>query len=223
MYEFDSCCIIRYDDKDLAKVIEARTHLETTITILKRIIEPEENKLINTINNSYHSHDILEAYLENFLTILDEQFNKLRESMSRYEQDSLVAKINVKSFRERMIDYMYNLIVHPLVAASYDLKHYKGDLHPSITQRELFEYLLFRQFFIAAKIKGSEQRRKVAFSSSDGNVTFTETNILKKGKGKVDNPQMQIRTPPSLNEEDDFMDFPNFEEEQNDTTVAEVL
>jgi len=166
--------------EEIFHLMEAKTCLETSITILKSMIESNENKLIEKVNTRYYSYDILEQYFDNFMSILDAEMKDLNSLISRYR--NTIAKepdltVNIKSFREKLVNYMTNLIILPLINATIIYK--KLDKTNCEDPKERFQYILFREVYISAKIKGSQMRQKVSVATQASNATFQTTNITK--------------------------------------------
>ena len=206
--DFDNLCIMRNEDRDINKLIEAKTRFETGLTLLKSLIEPRENRFISGINEKYDSHDVLVSYLDNLITILDSEQTKMIDSLKlvrdRLIFDSLQNIFN-KSFKEKMHDYVYNLIVIPLLKASTKYIFAQDLFKEEKDKKEIFEYILFREVFIASKIKGSKTRKDSSISGMGSN--FHETNIIKPGRTRsIHQAQFTAQTPPDVPGQE-FNDF----------------
>jgi len=193
-------------------ILEAKSNFETSLTILKGLIEPKNNPLINEINHKHYSSDILEVYFENFMSIIDSDLKLLQDSLTR--RKGVFEEFNpmiVKKIREQLTENMDNLILYPLMKSykiflNLDANNIR-DLPDDITKRDIYEYLLFREVFISAKIKGSSIRQKVSVASQSMNATFHETNITKPPRGSK-TTKIPINyidsTPPDLDDLDDL-------------------
>jgi len=199
-------------ETEVFHLLEAKSNFETSLTILKGLIEPKDNPLINEINQKNYSSDILEVYFENFMSIIDSDLKLLQDSLTR--RKGVFEEFNpmiVKKIREQLTENMDNLILYPLMK-SYKIfmhldKNSIKNLPEDITPKEVYEYLLFREVFISAKIKGSSMRQKVSVASQSMGATFHETNITKSPRGsKVTKlPTNYIdSTPPDLDDLDEL-------------------
>ena len=59
---------------------------------------------------------------------------------------------------------MNTLVVNPLSKSIMDYKIMSRKLDKGENRKEHFEYILFREVFISAKIKGSQERLKMAIT-----------------------------------------------------------
>lgn len=222
--KFCNCCITKNNnEKDVMHVFEARSHLENCINILKSIIEPSDNILIENINAERDSYDIIEKYLENFFAIIDADSEKLKQDIKMARERFIIdymAKIGIKSFMEKLKNSMDNLVLLSLENALKNFAEYKIKYRDKeftfngqvIADRLVFEYILFREFFISAKIKGSSARQKVTISSGAGGVSIHETNITKSRKKPTIQSEEPIESPPNI---EDFSELFGSEEETN--------
>ena len=204
---------IRLFSTEVFHIMEAKSNFETCLTILKGLIEPKDNPLINEINQKHYSFDVLETYFENFLAIIDSDVKLLQDSLTR--RRGLIEEFNpmiVKKIREQLNENMDNLILYPLIKAHRNFvvldKESIKNLPEEVTLRNVFEYLLFREVFISAKIKGSGVRQRVSIASQMAGATFHETNITKSPRGSTKaikiNPALSDSTPPDLDDLDDI-------------------
>ncbi|MEK6882588.1 MAG: hypothetical protein AABY22_23405 [Nanoarchaeota archaeon] len=206
------------EQKSVLSLLEARTFFESCLTIIKGIIEPNDNPLIEKINEKYYTHDALGKYFDIFLTILDYEQKILQDYVteSRKLISPIIIQVAITAFREKLIDYMGNIIVSPLYNAVMEYENNLSNLEKEkIDKKKSFEYMLFRQVFISAKMKGSQDRQKAIMSGRNMGSTFKETNITKIGSGK-DNTQdiNEVQIPPSLESfKDPFILDENEEEE----------
>ena len=208
-------CIYRREEisKTINKLLRAKTNFEVALTLIKGIIEPNENKLIDEINLEYSSHNVLDEYFNNFLSILDVEQKNIQDSIKVNRimggvDDNKILIIN--SFREKIIDYTDTLLVIPLLKSLITFNKYSSVAKGNHDPLNVFEYILFRELFISAKIKGSSTRQKVSLSTASIGSTFHETNITKVGRGSRQGLQARENrdvTPPEINDFDNlFLD-----------------
>lgn len=191
-------------------ILEAKSNFETSLTIIKCLIEPKDNPLINEINQKHYSSDVLEVYFENFMSIIDSDIKLLQDSLTR--RRGIIDEFNpmiVKKIREQLTENMDNLVLYPLMKAYKNFIHLKDsikNLPENITHREIYEYLLFREVFISAKIKGASMRQKVSVASQSVGATFHETNITRSPRASKNKIQVGYTdsTPPDLDDFDEL-------------------
>ncbi|MEM3075071.1 MAG: hypothetical protein QW727_03980 [Candidatus Pacearchaeota archaeon] len=219
-----NCCISKKnEEKNIFSLLEAKTYFESCLTSLKLIIEPNNNSMINKINQEYYSYDAIEKYCGLFLTILDSE----QKELERFAQETrrlvnpIMVSIAIKSFREKLIDYTINLIIMPLYNSikTYQILSYTMS---EKEKRENFEYILFRHVFISSKLKGSQDRQKAKIASQSMGASFKETNITKIGRGKSneDIPVESIKSPPEINSEKFYEIFKHkYNEDEEDEDI----
>ncbi|MBU0959508.1 MAG: hypothetical protein KKB31_06185, partial [Nanoarchaeota archaeon] len=74
----------------------------------------------------------------------------------------------------------------------------------AIDLKDFFEYILLREVFISAKIKGAPSRLKSALSSGRSGASFYEKNIIKKGESKNRTEDTRKRDVPPDTDNIDF-------------------
>jgi hypothetical protein len=133
------------EEKFILLLFEARTCLESSITMVKVLVEPKDNKYIEEVNEKHFSHDILEKYFENFMAILDVEQQKIVSYIedSKKFASPFVVTAAVKTYRERLIDYMENLVLTPIYNAVVSYKNWV-DVKKNENSKDVFEYFLFR-------------------------------------------------------------------------------
>mgnify|MGYP001579733563 CR=1 FL=1 len=191
-----SRCVLRRDNReDVMNILEAISHLEGCISTMKSIIDPDGNPLIDLFNTRHIYGDLLEEYISNMMAIIDLKSQEIKRNIRESEEriiTTYVVTITVKMLSENIRNHLEDLILSPLMNAIRDYKKYQiyfDDKTDSpfrrikkgmeFTKQDLFEYLLFREVFIAVKIKGSTLRQKVATSMSATAPSFHETKIIK--------------------------------------------
>lgn len=192
---FNLCVEIQDQNKAILNLFEAKTYFEVCITVLKSIIE-QDNLRIEKVNEKHSSLDVLEKYIENFMAILDARQEKLYSSVKQSRDSggivtTFTVNISVKSFRETLVDFMNDLVILPLINATKKYRIVSFELEES-KRKEAFEYLLFREIVISAKIKGSTTRQKLTLASDSFGSHFHETNITKVGKSRNQQSQELI-------------------------------
>ena len=205
--QFYNLCLKRTEEeKAILNLFEARMNLESCLTFLKEIIEVHENKLIQKINESHPILDLMDNYYENLFAILDLEEQKLRDYLTESKKlfNPFLITVSIKSFKERLLGYMSDLVLFPLLNA---VTKYKNIINFTEERKVVFEYILFREVYISAKIKGSQARQKLAMASHTLGARFSETNIIKSGKKSL-TPEQQDQLnfiPPKI--EDQFSDM----------------
>ena len=118
------------------------------------------------------------------MSVLDLEQTKLEDDVKESKKiiNAFIIQVGIKNFREKLKDYMENLVVSPLFNAFLTYKNLKN--LKSENKKEIFEYILFREVFISAKIKGSETRQKLKASARSMGSSFHETNVIKQGRSK---------------------------------------
>jgi len=193
-------------EKNILKVFEAKACFETALTMVKGLIEPETNDMIDKLNKDQMNmnYDKIKDYFDNLLAILDKEGESLKTQVSVSNgkiQPSYMARVYLTSYREKLKDYMSNLIVYPFINASRYYKILDKKIKEDESRIKIFEYLLFREVFISAKIKGSSIRHKSG--SAIGNATFHETNAYKITKPR----DSTMNDKPLLEVEEEFPDL----------------
>lgn len=210
--KFYNACILKNDIKrNLFKLAEAKSHLLSSLNILKNKIESENNELINNFKmQNQNIQKDLDEYFENFLSSIDSNQRQLIKDIQNSD-DKLIGGLTVpssiKNFMEELKDGMENIILYPLMMASriFSQNDFENDLK-SHSKKAIFRFILFRCVLISAKIKGSEKRQKTAISSGSTGATFQEHNIIKPGRIVNKSPTMQ-ETVQENNELEDFEDI----------------
>lgn len=203
---FNNLCIGRKDlKKEILNLFEARSYFESCLILLKSFIEPNDNPYIKEVNAEHMTHDVLEKYFENLLSILDADQIKMKDNFGDSKLlNPFSIKMSVKMFREKIIGYQNDLILFPIYNSIEIFKKKEKSLKKDVNKREVFEYILFSQVFISAKIKGSPERQKTSKVTSAFGSSFHETNIIKQGKSR-NNDNQEITTvnpsPPDMDDE----------------------
>ena len=200
-------------ETSIIDLFEARTYFETCVTIIKSLIDPGDNELIDMVNTSTAFIKDIDIYFDNLLAILDVQQKDIQNEIKQVNAklvDAFYIKLAIKGFREKIVDYMNNLILMPFMNSLNNYKKYEsiiktgrikiGEDEYEITKKKIFEYILFTEIFKSAKLKGSPVRQKVS-ASSGLSSSFHETNIIKPGKSKPMETISQADNPPELQEE----------------------
>ena len=212
---FYNLCIEKNNqERSILNLFQARTHFESCLTILKSLIEPNKNDYIQIINAQFSVHDALEKYFENFLAILDTEQKNLQSNVnqSKILTPQFMVQISIKLFREKLVDYMENIIITPFYNSVVLYKNLKEK------NKESFEYVLFREVFISSKIKGSAMRQKITVATQSFGAQFHETNITKYGKRQPREGEIEIQDvdiPPDIDETLRLLD----DEERGDENV----
>lgn len=222
---YDATLLKLNSEKNLLRLFEARGCLEGCITLIHSFINPSENKLIKQANSTsdYSAH--LENYFDSLLAVMDAEIQSLKkqiEDMNIHITHGFIAVLNVKMFRERLVDYMNHLITLTLWRACKEyktviiknrknlvdekIKIKTGENTELVPLKEIFEYILFRELISAAKIKGLPLRQKVSASAGMGIGSMSETNVYRSGRGKqqMEGPMNIDSSPPPA---DDFFDI----------------
>lgn len=231
--EFSNACILRMNNReDILDLYKAVSLFETSLTILKSIIEPSGNKLIEKLNVQYSTNDILENYFGDFLSILDSSLaalsNNIGDSLVKID-NSYLATASIQLAREKLTGAMTDLIISPLVKSlavfrDFMIKNREridcgkiGMEGGAIDLKDFFEYILLREVFISAKIKGAPSRLKSALSSGRSGASFYEKNIIKQGESKNRTEDTRKRdVPPDTDNIDFFGSLTENEEEEDE-------
>lgn len=222
---YNLCLEKSNSDKNILSLFEARTYFESCLTIIKSMIEPNENELISKVNLQQQDFRMaIDILFENFMSVLDVETKELKKYIDDSKvniSNEFIVKVCVKSFREKIMDYMENLVLFPLTNTLriYDELERKGKIKETtysegegkdikeinLTKRKYFEYILFTEVFKSAKIKGSQTRQKI--TASQGSLSnFHETNIIKPGRNKQEVFSIPRDSPPEPMAE--FEDIP---------------
>lgn len=200
-------------EENLKDLLELKTILESCLTELKFILE-SDNPLINELNKSHSTLDILERYFDNLFSVLDTMEDKLKgivkDADDRYVKNQWVVEASIKSLRERFIGYMKDLVNKPLSNAlrkyvslkKKDIELRRGEEIIKLEKKEIFEYILFKEVWTSCKIKGSTERKKALVSGNLTSATFEEKNIINRGRRREE--YEKIQEPPEI---DDFEDL----------------
>lgn len=185
--------------EEVFDLFRARTYFESCLSIIKSIINPEKNTLIENLKTNhesfqfYNASQILEKFFDNFMSILDKEFEDFYQLDNQgYKKVDPYVPVQVRSVREKLKDYMNSLILFPL-QKSFQVY---STLQTEKT-KEVFEYILFREVLIASSIKGSEMRQKLIMSGGGG-ASFHETNIIKSPRSRSKSEPIQQNLPMEL-------------------------
>lgn len=222
--KFYNCCIFTGRGKDIFKLYEARRWFESCLTIMKDLIEPSNNELIEVhAENHFIS---IEEYFDNLLSITDSELTELKINNKTIRKNFVpgeVIDIHLKYIKEKLMDYMENLVIMPLLKSLTEYRDYSTkikelpkikvqrdgkDIERTVTKKQIFEYLLFRNMFISSRLRGSPMRQRISVSSGLG-ISINEKNIYKTG-GRKKAPAttgQTLETPPSVKEFDDIFDI----------------
>jgi hypothetical protein len=184
------CNITGGDIDDALRILKARRHFESCLTICKSFIDPETNDYIEKVNDKLHSYDFFIDGIGNSLAVLDKlesELESLDEQTVYKSHDKIKSKISFKSykFREKLKDYMENMIIFPFISAIKNFYNFPNEIKGNkvVKDKNLFMYLLFRELYGTIEIKGSE-KRQLQFITGSGKVNMSETNIYKNAKNK---------------------------------------
>jgi len=219
--QFYNLCTERNNtNKSIINLFTARTCFESCITMLKIIIEPENNSKIKKLDVESNLYHKLETYFENFMSILDLEQKDLEKNVKELKSiiDPFAVIVGIKTYREKLVDYMNNLIILPLYNACNVYNNLTLGIKDQTTihKEELFTYLLFREVMISAKIKGSEKRQKIKISSGEFGSRISETNIIKNtSRRRIEPREEVVEIPPAVTELDEFLEG-KFEEDTED-------
>lgn len=213
--------------KFIQKLLIAKTYLETCLTLIKSIVEPNENIFIEHTNEKMQSYDILEKYFENFMAILDGEQKTTIDTLKNVSMfNKSVPDIHLNSYKEKLVDHMNNLVLYPLLNAykNYSDYMFNKNLPTEVSKKDIFIYMLFREVYIASKIKGSALRQKIAVASQTvGSSTFHETNITRSPSKRNYDFNPNINKVPPESPEDFFKDLDIFDGDRDENTDIEPI
>lgn len=207
---YNKCLESTNDDLNVLKLFEITSYFESCLTNMKSLLEMQENILIEE-QMKKHNFDFIknfEANVDNLMSVLDSERTKIKDYLSRSTIiNPILIKVTIKSFREKIKDYMENLIIYPLDRSVYLFSFYesKGLIetfikkNSDVNKEMIFQYILFKELLYSSQIKGSDKRQKSSYSGVSS-MTVHENNVIKPYKA----PKSE------QNEKNDYMD--DFEE-----------
>lgn len=209
--------------RDISKIVEARRLFETCLTQIISLTDPEKNEYIEKINETNHSFDAFMELLGNANAIIDSQVMNFLDKIEKKRElfDNPIMPIMLESARQKLLDYLENFILNPLILAYNKFIQLpktieKDGKKTGITKdSKLFTYFLFKELYKCAEIKGSAIRQASSLSTTGG-IKFNETNYIKQGKIKqnqTDENQYVDTSPPEIPENIHFDPFADTEEE----------
>jgi hypothetical protein len=223
-FSFYSLCILNGHDisLDIKNLVNARRHLETCLTLLKGIIDPKNNQIIDQVNQQVYSYRAFLDYLDNANAVLDAMQGHFFKTTTASTPISATPQYYtlVDSFKEKMLDYMNNLVLMP-IHLSYQRFLYTKNIKKD---SETYVYLLFREIYSSVEIRGSPSRLKVEMSTGSYGTAFNErvTNIIKTpGYKGADGQNIADTTPPEAEQIQDSERFqdPFLDLEEEDVMV----
>ena len=161
--------------KNLFRLLEAKSFLNQATTILINIIDENENTIISKYKEE-NSKDLDE--LKNFFSNFEANLDKREAELLKLIQHSnitpkITMPFQLKSLLEEIKNGMESIVLYPLTIAVKNFKDSKlgGD------KKEIFRYYLFKSVLETIGIKGSEQRLKsILMNSSGGNIYEKHTH-----------------------------------------------
>jgi hypothetical protein len=178
--------------KDVFKMFEAKTNLEACITSIRGIIGVEDNPLIIEFKSIYQiDQKNIDNYFENYLSGLDQLEKQIKDS---FRNSSLLNEIYadslIKSLSEELKSGMETFIIMPLFNASkiysmhnIDNRKLRLMTGEEVSNREAFQFILFKQILNSGMIKGSDKRQLSKQNTTGaGGTTIHETTNIRQAR-----------------------------------------
>ena len=214
MYDVDNLVSYKSSDlkKEMEKLLEARTHLNLSITEVKSLFDlgtPGENNYIASAEKKGGYYTYLNACLGVANSILDRIIKEIIESERGTEVGANFnpASVKINLLREKLIEYSNGLVISPLLNSYKKFEKIKKapDKNGEIIDPNLnlFSFLVFHEFYRNAQVIGATERQIGVFSQKITNINRPEKDL----SSNPENPEMvkeENYLTPSIFEEEKF-------------------